>query len=225
MPNSIADWDAPSAWERPRFASMESYLCPGMTLFDIGAEWGWQSAVYASFVGGGNMVLVEPEPSMWPNIRLTWQANRYPQPKGCVQALVGAEGGPPDFPQGWPACAEGVESDTPGSYRYLCEAKHVEVTPVTTVDFIADRFSPAAITIDVEGAEAAVLAGAAGTLSEHRPLVWASVHPDMMVRNYGTSPDELFAAMTKAGYSAEHLGTDHEEHWLFAPRRRWRPSR
>lgn len=216
VPDSIADWDAPSAWERTRFESMEDRLCPGMTLFDIGTEWGWQSAIYAGFVGGGSMVLVEPETTMWPNIRLTWEANHLTRPMGCVQALVGDAGNPPEVaPKGWPDCADGPESATPGSYRYLCEPDHVTSTPVTTIDFLADVFVPDAITIDVEGAEVAVLCGAAETLSQHRPLVWVSAHPELMARNYATSTWDLVKLMASVGYSGRLLGVDHEAHWLF----------
>lgn len=233
VPDAIAEWDAPSDWEKTRFASMEANLQPGMVLFDIGAEHGWISAIYASFVEPANMVLIEPEPTMWPNIRRTWDANGYDHPRGCLQSLLGARGQSLSVPGGygrdeppecspqfhtitWPACSDGPESGA-HTYRYLHEPAHVEITPVTTIDRVTSWAHPHAITIDVEGAEVAVLSGALGTLATHRPLVWVSIHPDMMARDYDTNPDELYALMAGAGYVGEHLGTDHEEHHFFRP--------
>lgn len=213
----VADWDAPSAWERPRFESMEATLKPGMVLFDIGAEHGWISAVYAGFVGGGNMVLVEPTPAFWPNIRLTWEHNQLPQPRGCFVGLVGQYGDPVDLVEGvWPAEADGPEAPA-GGYRYLHEPNHVAMCRVTTVDRIAAQVAPDALTIDVEGAELEVLLGAGQVLRERRPLVWVSVHPELMDRDYGRTPAQLATFMTSVGYVGAHLGTDHEEHWLFTP--------
>jgi FkbM family methyltransferase len=225
VPDAIADWDAPSDWEKTRFASMEANLEPGMVLFDIGTEHGWIAAIYAMFVGPENMVLVEPEPTMWPNIRRTWDANRYAHPKGCLQALLGTRGspiihakgaGPQLHNIGWPDCAEGPESGA-HPYRYLHEPSDVENTPISTIDQLAQWAYPAALTIDVEGAEVAVLAGGLQTLRRHRPLVWVSVHPDLMARDYDTTPAELDALMLDAGYYGDHLGTDHEEHHLYRP--------
>jgi hypothetical protein len=46
--------------------------------------------------------------------------------------------------------------------------------------------------------------------------VWVSVHPDMMLRDYGTEAEELHAFMADHGYTGEHLATDHEQHWFFS---------
>lgn len=218
VPDQIADWDAITGWERKRFRSMEEHLRPGMVLFDIGAEHGWISAILASFVGPGYMVLVEPCPEMWANIRLIWQDNKLADPRLMIQALVDEEGDA-DLSGAleWPECAGGNEHPAT-SYRYLHEPKHVEETPVTTVDAITKLVVPDALTIDVEGAELRVLAGAADTLTDHRPLVWVSIHPDLMERDYDATPDGLHRYMDLMGYHGTHLGTDHEEHWYFTPR-------
>ena len=220
LPDHIAEWDAITGWEFPRFASMEEHLRQGMTLFDVGTEHGWISAVYASFVGADNMVLVEPTPEFWQNIRLTWLHNDLPMPRASLVALLGADGSPPELLTGaWPAPAY-VEGECPaGGYRYLHEPGHVASTAVSTVDLVATDIRPDAITIDVEGAELEVLHGAERTLRNLRPLVWVSVHPDLMERDYDTTPGQLYDYMTGLGYEREHLGVDHETHELFRPTR------
>lgn len=221
LPDSIAAWDAPSHWERERLASMQAHLKPGMTLYDIGTEHGWLSAVYGSFTGHGNMVLVEPSPEMWINIRKTWHANEFADPIASFQAFCGAKASSKAAPAAdiWPDCLGmwmEAEECPAMAYKYLGH----EGIPVLTIDQIAaaTKRPPAAITIDVEGFELDVLRGAAKTLKAHHPLVWVSVHPDLMARDAGV-PDvqELFDYMTSHGYGREYLGTDHEQHMFLAP--------
>lgn len=63
-----------------------------------------------------------------------------------------------------------------------------------------------------------MLTGARRTLQNHRPRVWVSIHPQFMDDTHGDTPEELQAFMSELGYEAEHLATDHEEHWLFSPK-------
>ena len=59
--------------------------------------------------------------------------------------------------------------------------------------------------------------GAEMTLLKHRPLVWISVHPDLMERAGWPDVQELFDFMTGLGYGREYLGTDHEQHHALFP--------
>lgn len=222
VPDGIADWDAPSHWERERLASMQAHLKPGMVLYDIGVEHGWLSAVYGSFAGHGNMVLVEPSPEMWVNIRKTWAANGFDDPIASFQMFCGDK--PPNAtkPQveAWPVCSEGFEDAAEVDampYRILGRDETVGTTTIDQIASVVKRF-PDAITVDVEGFELTVMRGAEKTLKKHRPIVWLSVHPDLMERDAGvTDVQELFDFMTSCGYGREYLGTDHEQHHFFAP--------
>lgn len=225
LPDNIADWDAPSGWEHERLASMQAHLRGGMVLYDIGAEHGWLSAVYGSFAGRGNMVLVEPSPEMWVNIRKTWEFNGFRRPLACVQMFCGATSDallPASTIAGmWPECSSNWQYDpeTPGmAYRLIGDGGTVPIG-TTTVDAIASETArpPDAITIDVEGYELAVLRGAQHTLEQGRPLVWVSVHEDLMMKHCGHMPAELLDYMSAMGYTAEYLDTDHEAHFYFRP--------
>lgn len=218
LPDSIAAWDAPSAGN-VRLASMQAHLKPGMVLYDVGTEHGWLSAVYGAFTGHGNMVLIEPSPEMWINIRKTWEANGFDDPIASFQMFCGASPSTPSrFAPPWPECSDGfAEADEcPAmAYRYIGDAE----IPTTTIDQIvtSTKRPPDAITVDVEGFEIAVMRGAEMTLLKHRPLVWISVHPDLMERAGWPDVQELFDFMTGLGYGREYLGTDHEQHHLFVP--------
>jgi FkbM family methyltransferase len=164
------------------------------------------------------MVLIEPSEAPWPNIRQTWNRNIDCPPMATYRGFMGSETNDehPCFTP-WPA-----ETDAPLvvsiSYKYLWESAD-DCPQMTLDDFIAQsRCVPDAINIDVEGAELAVLRGAENTFKfTKRPLVWVSLHPDLMRKWYNTTEDQVHEFMASCGYTGTHLATDHEEHWLFHP--------
>lgn len=222
LPDHIADWDALDDWERCRFDDMEKRLEPGMRLYDVGTEHGELSAIYSTFVGGGNMVLIEPTCQFWPNIRLIWEANGIQRPRACVRALLGEETRAGDdqsvFTRSWPDCAEGDEQPA-RAYSYLHDPTTNQGVARWRLDGLSSMCGvPSAITIDVEGAELGVLKGAHRILDMARPIVWVSIHPDMMERDYNVKEGNLHHYMKDMGYEGSHLGVDHEIHWRFDPR-------
>jgi len=215
LPRPLADWDVWDYWERARVHSMRDHLKPGMTLFDVGTEQGWCNLVYASFVGPEHMVLIEPTPEFWPNIRATWDKNFGVEPKACYDGLFSDQ--TVDLKTtfvGWPKDSNGPLIDR-NKYQYIHD--HTDGIPEIRCDDFMERTGivPDAITMDVEGAELTVLYGAEWALAQHHPLLWISIHPDMAERDYGHEPHEIFDYLDAFGYRAEHLATDHEEHWRF----------
>lgn len=213
LPEHLANWDVFDYWEKERTLHMASKLHQGDLLFDVGAEVGWLSAIYAKMVGPEAMVLVEPTKQFWPNIQQTWQKNfPHTSPHASFAGLLGAEG-ERDLKWGWPPAAKG-EMVEKLAYQYLHE--HDDDTPVIALDDLARYHGyPKAITIDVEGAELEVLKGAEKTLRKFRPKVWVSVHPDLMEKNYKQRAQDLHDYMKSLGYNGKHLATDHEEHWYY----------
>jgi len=218
VPDVIADWDAPSHWERERFDSMEKHLKDTDVLFCVGAEWGWMEAVFAKYFTP-KVVLFEPTPDFWPGIRLTWEANKLPLPLAHFVGLVGRES---DDEVGveignWaPASYEKKLLERSMPYKYLHEHKDVPKISIDDFNELTDSSkAPDALSIDVEGAEYEVLLGAENTLKRHHPLVWVSIHPDLLLENYGATPDQIHDLMKNLGYTGKRLATDHEEHWLY----------
>lgn len=217
VPDNVADWDAPDNWERERIASMELLLRPGMVLYDIGAEHGWLSAVYGTFCGHNNMVLVEPSSQFWPNIKSTWFLNGFHRPLGCYAAFASDQIQDDPRSEVWPDVADGPECGAQ-AYRHLNHHFLGRRVPIVTIDAIAnDVLAPNAITVDVEGAELLVMRGAQNTLESVRPIVWISIHPDMMRAEFATDDFELHEWMGSYDYHGQCLAIDHEEHWLFQP--------
>ena len=222
--DSVADWDGGTGdysirrgWEFARFESLQENLKFGDVFFDIGAEHGWMSGIIGrEFVGAENMVLFEPSPEFWINIRKVWQYNGLNEPLGCYQGFVSDT--TTQWPQeGWPAAADPDAIEHPSMAYRRIGANDVP-SSITIDDYVATaRHIPNAINIDVEGAEGIVIAGATRTLRNYSPLVWVSVHPDLMERDFQTTKSEFLELMGEQGYEGEWLGTDHEEHWLFRP--------
>lgn len=216
------DW---STWEREHIESMRANLRPGDVVYDVGSEEGDMPALWRSW--DCNVALIEPSPHYWPCIRETWEENFASlEPLAC---LVGFAAGVDDLapPKGdvgegflclerWPDAAYGDISLEPG-FRHL--AQQVDSTPRLRLDSLAALTGgmPRALTIDVEGAELAVLAGAAQILKRGRPLVWLSVHREAMASLYGQNSDGVLTLMDDFGYWGRLLAEAHEDHWLFWP--------
>lgn len=216
LPRPLADWDVFAVWERARFHSMRHNLRHGMVLFDVGTEQGWCNLLYASMVGPANMVLIEPTPEFWPNIRATWERNYSDPPRACYDGLLSDKTTDPrkEF-DAWPASSDGPLIDR-NKYQYVHE--HTADIAETRLDDLVTRIGvvPDALTLDVEGAELLVLQGGREILERHHPLVWVSVHPDLGERDYGVTPDQVHDFMDGLGYQRQHLATDHEEHWFYS---------
>ena len=219
-----------SQWEKSRFEHMEKHLRPGMVLFDVGAEQGDMSAIYARFVGGGrNMVLIEPVPQSWVNIKTIWSANHLDTPRAVWCGFASDRSWTSeyhDFPtgyrDGWPECAYGDQLLDATKFRYPHEHEHC-TDSITLDEFVANTgIVPDAITMDVEGYEPAVIAGGMSVIREHRPLIWLSIHNpsgNNILKKF-TGDDhltEMHQILLNAGYAMESIHTDHERHTAYFP--------
>lgn len=226
-------------WERESTEAILDYLKPGMVVYDVGAEEGEFSALWASVVGPGNVHLFEPTPSVWPNIRACWEANfGDAKPGGTFCGFVshGADirGRHPHPGEGWPAATGGpLQRDS----RFSVVIERPDL-PVTTLDAYRSDFkmpAPDVIVCDVEGAELLVFHGAVNILSDARPEVFVSIHPADFLSRFpapwpyiagGGTPqceqEHLFRLFANHGYRPTFIFTDHEAHWRFTPRERCR---
>lgn len=210
LPEPLASWDVFDYWEKERVYSMSTHLDRSDVLFDVGAEHGWMSVVFARFC---DVFLIEPTKEFWPNIKETWIRNWNVAPIGTFQGLVGNK---TDFDQEinfkqWPDAAGGNLIDK-NKYQYLHE--HESDMKTITIDDLVKRsgVTPTALTIDVEGAELLVLQGAEKTLQIPGMKVWVSEHDDLALRDYGVKPGKIERFMSKLGYRGDVLATDHERH-------------
>lgn len=218
LPDFLASWDVWEYWEHQRIKSMQNKLKKTDCLYEIGAESGWMTALFGKyFVDPQLMCIFEPTPEYWPNIRQTWEANGLPLPRFACCSLVGAENkNSPTVRSGWPLEAD-HEMTQARSYKYIHE--HGETVPQIKIDnFVGlTGMIPNALTIDVEGAEVEVLAGAMNTIKQYKPLIWCSVHEDLMLRNYNRTLGDFMNVLGHLNYTPHLLATDHEAHYLLEP--------
>jgi FkbM family methyltransferase len=139
---------------------------PGETVLDVGAHVGYYALLAARRVGAsGTVVAFEPDP------RNGGFLARHAAVNGCgnvriERAAVAGQAGTARF-------AAGSGSGT----GHLAAAGALEVPVVTLDGYCGEHgLAPAAIKIDVEGAELQVLRGGERTLAEHRPRLFLSTH-------------------------------------------------
>lgn len=197
-------------------------------VYDVGAEEGEFSALWGHMVGPERVHLFEPTPSVWPNIRATWEANHgQRRPGGMWSGFVGASGrGPGVVSSQWPACSSGpLQHDS--RFSVVTERPDIPCISLDTYALIAPP--PDLIAIDVEGAELLVVAGAMRLLQGHgvkrRPTLAISVHPPEFLSRFAhagqpCTQERLFRMIVSAGYVARWISTDHESHWMFVPSER-----
>lgn len=206
---------------------MSNFIGNGDVVWDIGAEEGDFPALFAQW--GAKVVLIEPNPKVWPNIRVIFEANLLTE--SILGGFVGfasdktadAEFG--DEPgellmflgSRFPECAYGEVIGNHG-FRHL--AQETDTTPQAKIDDLIRLRGfpvPTHITMDIEGSELVALRGAIGTMRQHRPYVWVSVHPDPLKDFYCQDPGEVYDLMESLDYKRVFLTFDHESHELFVP--------
>lgn len=218
-------------WEATRLAAMSHFIKPGDIVVDVGAEEGDFPALFAQW--GADVILIEPNPLVWPNIKAIFEANdlvsKYqggfvgfasdqnaePTRKGLDQiaptlTIHDASLGPHE----WPACANGPLIGDHG-FRHL--AQETDTTPQATIDAIVSYIPVTHITMDIEGSELVALRGAVNTMRNYRPYVWVSIHPDPLKDFYCQNPEEVYSLMASLDYKRVFLTFDHESHELFVP--------
>ena len=74
---------------------------------------------------------------------------------------------------------------------------------------------PNVLNIDVEGAELLVFKGAEKTLRDNNLKIFVSIHDDLGIRDYDTTPEDTISYLQSFGYVGEFLAKNHEAHWYF----------
>lgn len=215
-------------WEAHRLALAHSLIERGSVVWEIGAEEGDYPALYATW--GADVVAVEPNPFVWPQIKAHWEANVvtakrldhnpkiYPVVGMASNVTVEAADYDEGWTDGWPNVAYGEIKPDHG-FRHIWE--HASVSPQLTLDDLLQSGEippPDLICIDIEGGEYHALDGAPFVLNECRPNVLVSIHPDFLNDLYDLSRENVLDVFDDAGYEYRLICIDHEEHWLAWPK-------
>lgn len=148
-------------------------LRPGDVVFDVGANSGYFSRVFAAAVGPrGHVHAFEPNPAFEGELQRA--AAEYRGNITPVRAALSDHAGRAEFfvdtrPDGYGSTFNGAVA------RQWADAKYaaIEVSCSTLDQFCAQHgLAPAFVKLDVEGGESAVIAGGMGVLRQARPLLW-----------------------------------------------------
>ena len=179
--------------ERIGIAAVLAATLPGDGCYvDVGSNRGQVLREAVRVSPAGRHVAFEPIPELAAQL-----AREFPG-VDCRQVAVGARREQARFCHfrsldGWSGLQRNPQiSDQQG------EPEYIDVQ-VSTLDEELAALSPALIKIDVEGAELAVLQGAAGLLARVRPVLIFE-HVAEATALYGDRPEEIWDLLANAGY-------------------------
>lgn len=225
LPKHRADrveWHQPEGWEKKRLSHMKSTTKPGDIVYYVGAEEGDMCALLAQW--GAGLILFEPNPLVWPNIKAIWEANKLPD---LTYFFVGFASNKVDikpdyfvnggYNMGWPNCAYG---DVIGNHGFKELAYESDVISQTKIDNVlsADpyrHYGIDMISLDVEGSEFEVLRGAEETLKKYHPRIYLSLHPEFMFNMFNEYSMDLRRWIMNLGYKETLLDYQHEAHFYY----------
>ena len=142
------------------------HVGPGDTVLDVGAHVGYYTVLSAVLAGpSGAVWSFEPNPVNAGFLRCHAEINGLRQVRVEQAAVSDAEG------------TARFDFGTGSGTGHLSTDGAIEVRTLRLDDVCAaNGIVPKAVKIDVEGAEAAVLAGAAATIERARPVIFLSTH-------------------------------------------------
>lgn len=209
------EWDlANGGWERERLDAMADRIGPSDVVFYCGSEEGEFPALCQ--IWGAEVALFEPNPKVWANTKAIWDANKLHVPV-CWPGFasnetrdLGAE-----LRQAWPECASGKVVGDHGFKELHLEAANYPQIRID--DAVAQWKPPTVVCFDVEGSEFELLRGAEQTLHDHRPALFASIHPEFLYAQWGEYSRDLRNWIVSLGYQETILAYEHELHALYEP--------
>lgn len=183
------------SFEPNEFAFLDRVLRPGMVFVDVGANDGYYTLFAARRVGpSGRVVAAEPSSRERAHLQRNLGRNGLDN-VSVVPAAIGATAGLADL-----HLAHGVHAghNTLGSFAHDDVVRaSLERVPIEPLDSVIARHGLARVDfvkIDVEGAEASVIAGASTVLTSMRPLMLIEIN-DKALRAQGNCADSLMATL------------------------------
>lgn len=190
----MAPWySGHSEIERPIQEAIALYAKPGDLVLDIGANWGLHTLLASRIVGAtGRVLAFEPNPTVNTILRKHVTMNALQNVQIYQEAVADAVGWMGfTVPDGEYMTGRLAPETSEGGVR----------VPVTTIDTVIDGLGQprvALIKIDVEGAEARVVAGAARTIQRDRPAIIVELHA------WGPADLETTDQLRGFGYALYH---------------------
>lgn len=187
-------------WNPEEYAAFRDAVTPGATVFDVGANLGAYTLLFAQWVGpAGKVVAFEPAPAAATGLRRLVGLNEVRDRVEIVEAAVSGAVGTASFASDGSSGANALVAAAPGG-------RGVISVPTTSLDAFCDahRLRPDVIKIDVEGEELEVLRGARRTLSLPSVQAFLELHPSAWVAR-GITAAAIRAELESLRLTAEPL--------------------
>jgi FkbM family methyltransferase len=188
------------SWNPEEYEAFRAAVRPGATVFDVGANVGAYTLLFAQWVGpSGTVVAFEPAPAsaagLRHQLRLNGVADRVQVVESAVADIVGTAAFAADRASGANALISAGHA-----------GEHAVMVTTTSLDAFceAKRIRPDVIKIDVEGAEMAVLRGARRTLAAEGVQAFMEFHPAVWP-SLGVTPEVIRAELASHRLAPEPL--------------------
>ncbi len=196
-------------------AIMRRFLKPGMTMLDIGANIGHYAMVAAGAVGPDGMVVAfEPEPENFAALRANLALNGLAQARAENLALGAEEG---ELTLYRDEANRGGHSLAQENVQRAGQGTRVRVA---TLDVYVEANLAGRrvgfIKMDVQGAEAQVIAGARAMLARDKPVLLMEFWPHG-IRGMGDDPRALVGDLLAMGYALQVIERDAAGHLRALP--------
>jgi FkbM family methyltransferase len=192
-------WLYKSRYEAGPVQWLRKWVRPKTVVIDVGANIGFFTLHFASWVSeGGKVLAIEPEAVNYARLQRNVSRSGFAAVVDAVNAAAADAAGE--------ALLE-LNPLHPGDHKLGTTG--VAVATITLDHLLAARGWPevSLIKIDVQGAEMRVLAGARETIPRFRPALFVEVE-DQKLRRYGSSASELITRCTGSGYTIHTLAED-----------------
>jgi len=156
------------SYEADKQRCLARFVRPGMTIYDVGAQAGFFTLIFARLAGAGRVYAFEPFAENVRHLLAHLRMNRVANVQVLQLAL---------------AEHAGLSGFTVDKSRYenllTGERDATLLVPTLGLDEAVERHGlapPDLMKIDAEGAESQILAGGRRTLERHRPIVFVALH-------------------------------------------------
>ncbi|RDH76355.1 FkbM family methyltransferase [Mycolicibacterium moriokaense] len=224
LPKHRADrpeWYTESGWEKRRLAAMFNTITSQQhpVVYYVGAEEGEMSALCQMW--GAEVVLFEPNPKVWPNMKAIWEANGLQPPLASFDGFASNRTSNDALAhlkeRQFPDYADGEVIGNHGFKELYLEANNYPY--IRLDDVVSYRIPPPTIiTFDCEGSDWQVMRGAEQTVRQYKPMIFASIHPEFMFHQWSEYSRDFRNWIIEFGYEETILDYQHELHTMYVPK-------
>lgn len=184
-------------YEREETSFLDRWWKPGITVLDIGSNFGYYGLLAAEKAGSsGRVIAFEPYPPNRVQLQRNLELNQMDWVEVEDRALSDATGTvsfiiPPDscLGVGRIAANDGIRG----------QRVEVETLPLDAFATAANLEALDFVKLDVEGAEARVVRGGWETLKRFQPAMLVEINPEGL-KEFGSTPEELVGMLQELGY-------------------------